>query len=101
MAAVPQLTVGQNDIGKLIRKYATAISPANTNEIGRVRNPRVNAAPRYVSRMPARWNSHIGGGTFIVGTEVGNGGKPNSFIVPVTKNTSPATIRRMLSILSV
>src|SRR5436309_5041219 len=101
MADVPQLAVGQKDIGKLTWKYATAISPASRKEIGRVRNPRVNAAPTYVSNMPARWNSHIGGTTGIAGTWAGIGGKPNSFIVPVTTKTSPATIRRMLNILPV
>src|SRR5947199_8898384 len=101
MADVPQLAVGQNDIGKLTWKYATAISPASTKEIGRVRNPSANAAPRYVSSMPARWNSHIGGITGIVGTWAGTGGKPNSFIVPVTTKTSPPTIPTTLNILPV
>src|SRR5207244_1190058 len=45
--------------------------------------------------------SHIGGITGIAGTWAGIGGNPNSFIVPVTTKTSPATMRRMLSIRSV
>src|SRR5438876_11272823 len=100
MADVPQLAVGQKDIGKLTWKYATAISPASRKEIGRARNPRVNAAPTYVSNMPPRWNSHIGGTTGIAGRWTDIGVKPHTCIAPVTTKTTPATNRSKLNTLS-
>jgi hypothetical protein len=93
-AATPLLTVGKKDWGAWNWKYATAISPASTNAIGRVKTPSTIARPPNNSRIPPIPSCDVG---LNGGIGIGLGGEPNTIIDPAVMKTSPATMRRTAS----
>ncbi len=74
-------------------KYATAISPARMNATGRVRKPTARSAPPTNSITPCNPSNDINAGCPLAGI-----GKPSNFVLPCSRNSSPTTIRAMLSI---